>query len=171
MDTVETIPVERLSKVHMDPEHPVPGAGDGMLLSDLPDEAIDSLVRLAGSDSPLLSVEVRHLQGELARPRPEHGVLATLDARFALSAGGPAATPAMGAAVKAHVELVQAAMSGWDSGRDYLNFTQRRERGERFFGAKAFARLQAVKARVDPGDVFRSNHPIRVPATRLRRAA
>jgi FAD/FMN-containing dehydrogenase len=171
MDTVETIPVERLSKVHMDPEHPVPGAGDGMLLSDLPDEAIDSLVRLAGSDSPLLSVEVRHLQGELARPRPEHGVLATLDARFALSAGGPAATPAMGAAVKAHVELVQAAMSGWDSGRDYLNFTQRRERGERFFGAKAFARLQAVKARVDPGDVFRSNHPIRVSATRLRRAA
>ncbi|TML17756.1 MAG: hypothetical protein E6G33_02185 [Actinobacteria bacterium] len=31
--------------------------------------------------------------------------------------------------------------------------------------------LQAVKARVDPLDVFRSNHPIRVPATRLRRAA
>jgi FAD/FMN-containing dehydrogenase len=171
MDTVERIPVERLSKVHMDPEHPVPGAGDGMLLSELPEEAIDSLVRLAGSDSPLLSVEVRHLQGELARPRPEHGVLAALEARFALSAVGVAATPAMGAAVKAHVELVQAAMSRWDAGRDYLNFTQRRERGERFFGPKAFARLQAVKARVDPGDVFRSNHPIRVPATRLRRAA
>jgi FAD/FMN-containing dehydrogenase len=34
MDTVATIPVERLSSVHMDPEHPVPGAGDGMLLSD-----------------------------------------------------------------------------------------------------------------------------------------
>jgi FAD/FMN-containing dehydrogenase len=171
MDTVERIPVERLSKVHMDPEHPVPGAGDGMLLSGLPDEAIHSLVRLAGSDSPLLSVEVRHLQGELARPRPEHGVLAALEARFALSAGGVAATTAVGAAVKAHVELVQAAMSRWDAGRDYLNFTQRRERGERFFGPKAFARLQAVKARVDPGDVFRSNHPIRVPVTRLRRAA
>jgi FAD/FMN-containing dehydrogenase len=171
LDTVETIPVEHLSKVHMDPEQPVPGAGDGMLLSDLPDEAIDSLVRLAGSDSPLLSVEVRHLDGELARPRPQHGVLAALEGRFALSAGGPAATPAIGAAVKAHVELVQAAMSRWDSGRDYLNFTQRRERAERFFGAKAFARLQAVKARVDPGDVFRSNHPVRVPATRLRRVA
>jgi FAD/FMN-containing dehydrogenase len=171
MDTVETIPVERLSEVHMDPEHPVAGAGDGMLLSDLPDEAIDSLVRLAGSDSPLLSVEVRHLQGELARPRPEHGVLAALEARFALSAGAAAATPAMGTAVKAHVELLQAAMFRWDSGRDYLNFTQRRERGERFFGPKAFARLQSVKARVDPDDVFRSNHPIRVPATRGRRAA
>jgi FAD/FMN-containing dehydrogenase len=48
MDTVATIPVEQVSKVHMDPEHPVPGAGDGMLLTDFPEEAIDSIVRLAG---------------------------------------------------------------------------------------------------------------------------
>jgi FAD/FMN-containing dehydrogenase len=171
LDTVETIPVERLTKVHMDPEQPVPGAGDGMLLSDLPEEAIDALAGLAGADSPLLSVEVRHLEGELARPRPEHGALAALDARFAVSVVGPAPTPAIGAAVRAHVELVQAALAPWDSGSDYLNFTQRRERGQRFFGPKAFARLQAVKARVDPHDVFRSNHPIRVRATRVRRAA
>jgi FAD/FMN-containing dehydrogenase len=124
-----------------------------------------------GSDSPLLSVEVRHLEGELARTKPENGVLGAVEARFALFAVGIAATPAMAAAVRAHVELVQAAMARWDSGRDYLNFTERRERGARFFGPKEFARLQAVKAHVDPDDVFRSNHPIRVPATRLRRAA
>jgi FAD/FMN-containing dehydrogenase len=173
LDTVATIPVERLSSVHMDPEHPVPGAGDGMLLSDFPEEAVDSLVATAGADSgsPLLSVEVRHLEGALARPRPGQGALGTLEARFAVFAGGIAATPAMGAAVRAHVELVQAALARWDSGRDYLNFTERRERGQRFFGAKAFARLQAVKSRVDPHDVFRSNHPIRVAGTRLRRAA
>jgi FAD/FMN-containing dehydrogenase len=173
LDTVATIPVEQLSSVHMDPEHPVPGAADGMLLSDFPEEAIDSLVAVAGagSGSPLLSVEVRHLGGELARTRSGHGALGALEARFALFAVGIAATPALGAAVRAHVECLQAAMARWDSGRDYLNFTERRERGERFFGPKAFARLQAVKAKVDPQDVFRSNHPIRVPATRLRRAA
>jgi FAD/FMN-containing dehydrogenase len=173
MDTVATIPVEELSKVHMDPQHRVPSAGDGMLLSDFPDEAIDSLVDVAGagSDSPLLTVEVRHLEGELGRSRPENGALGSVEARFALFAAGMAPTPAMAAAVSAHIELVQAAMARWDSGRDYLNFTDRRERGERFFGPKAFARLQAVKANTDPDDVFRSNHPIRVPATRLRRAA
>jgi FAD/FMN-containing dehydrogenase len=173
MDTVATIPVERLSSVHMDPEHPVPGAGDGMLLSDFPEEAIDTLVAVAGADSgsPLLSVEVRHLEGALARSRPGQGALGTLEARFAMIAVGIAATPAMGAAVRAHVELLRSALARWDSGRDYLNFTTRRERGQRFFGAKAFARLQAVKAKVDPHDVFRSNHPIRVPARRLRRAA
>jgi FAD/FMN-containing dehydrogenase len=173
MDTVATIPVQQLTKVHMDPEHPVPGAGDGMLLSDFPEEAIDSLVSLvgAGSASPLLTVEVRHLEGELARSKPGHGALGALDARFAVFAAGIAATPAMGAAVRAHVELVQAALARWDSGRDYLNFTDRRERGQRLFGPKAFARLQSVKAEVDPQDVFRSNHPIRVPGTRLPRAA
>jgi hypothetical protein len=75
LDTVTTIPVEQLSSVHMDPEHPVPGAGDGMLLADFPEEAIDSLVAVAGADSgsPLLSVEVRHLEGELARARSGQG--------------------------------------------------------------------------------------------------
>jgi FAD/FMN-containing dehydrogenase len=173
IDTVETIPVEQLSKVHMDPKQPVAGAGDGMLLSDFPEEAIESLVNVAGPDSgsPLLSVEVRHLEGELARPKPGNGALPAVEARFALYAVGSAPTPPIAAEVKAHIELVQAALARWDSGRDYLNFTERRERGQRLFGPKAFARLQAVKAQVDPRDVFRSNHPIRVPATRLRRAA
>jgi hypothetical protein len=157
----------------MDPEHPVPGVADGMLLSDFPEEAIDSLVRLAGAGSgpPLLSVEVRHLEGELGRSRPGHGALPALEARFALFAVGIAPTPAMADAARAHIELVHAALGRWDSGRDYLNFTERRERGQRLFGPKAFARLQAVKAKVDPDDVFRSNHPIRMSATRLRRAA
>ena len=123
------------------------------------------------SGSPLLTVEVRHLEGEIARSRPGQGALGSIDARFAMFAAGTAATPAMAAAVRAYVELVHAALARWDSGRDYLNFTERRERGQRFFGPKAFARLQAVKANVDPQDVFRSNHPIRVSASRLRKAA
>ena len=51
MDTFATIPVERLSSLHMDPEHPVPGVADGMLLRDLPEEAIDAIVASAGAGS------------------------------------------------------------------------------------------------------------------------
>jgi FAD/FMN-containing dehydrogenase len=173
MDTFATIPVEQLRKLHMDPEHPVPGAGDGMLLRDFPEEAIDAIVAAAGagSGSPLLSVEVRHLGGALARMQPGHGALATVDAGFAMFAVGITMTPEMGTAVKAHVELVQTALAAWDAGRDYLNFTERRERGERLFGASTYQRLQAVKGSVDPEDVFRSNHPVRLPGGRLRKAA
>jgi FAD/FMN-containing dehydrogenase len=173
MDTFATIPIERLSSLHMDPEHPVPGAGDGMLLRDFPEDAIDAIVAAAGagSGSPLLSVEVRHLGGALGRMQPGHGALATIEAGFALFAVGMAMTPELGAAVRAHIEIVQAALASWDAGRDYLNFTERRERGERLFGSTTYRRLQTVKGKVDPEDVFRSNHPVRPPGGRLRKAA
>ena len=144
-----------------------------MLLDDFPEEAIDAIVAAAGpgSGSPLLSVEVRHLGGALRRAEPGHGALASIEAGFGMFAVGIAMTPEMGAAVGAHVEVVQAALSKWDAGRDYLNFTDRRERAERFYGDLTYRRLEAVKSAVDPEDVFRSNHPIRLPAKRLRKAA
>jgi hypothetical protein len=42
----------------MDPPQPVPAIGDGMLLADLPEGAIEALAGAAGADSgsPLLSV-------------------------------------------------------------------------------------------------------------------
>jgi hypothetical protein len=173
MDTFATIPIARLSSLHMDPEHPVPGAADGMLLRDFPEEAIDAIVAAAGagSGSPLLSVEVRHLGGALGRRQPGHGALATVEAGFAMFAVGVAMTPKLGAAVRAQIEIVQAAIASWDAGRDYLNFTERRERGERLFGGTTYRRLQTVKGKVDPADVFRSNHPVRLPGGRLRKAA
>jgi FAD/FMN-containing dehydrogenase len=173
MDTFATIPVEHLRELHMDPPGPVPGHGDGMLLDDLPEYAIDTLVAVAGAESgsPLISVEVRHLGGAIARRAPGHGALGSIEADFALFAVGMAPTPEMGAAVKAHVERVRAAMSQWDAGRDYLNLTERRESGERLFGPVTYRRLQAVKARVDPDDLFRSNHPVRPAAKALKKAA
>src|SRR3954463_12753756 len=135
LDTFATIPVEELKHLHMDPEHPVPGFGDGMLLSDFNDAAIDALVQVAGANahSPLLSVEVRHGGGALARHAPGAGALPSIDGKFLMFAVGMSPTPEMGAAVQAHVELLQNALARWDSGRAYLNFAEKRERGERLF--------------------------------------
>ena len=84
---------------------------------------------------------------------------------------GMAPTPEAGAAVKAHVELVQNALAPWDAGRAFSNFAMKRERGERLFGDLTYRRLQTVKAAVDPDDVFRSNHPVRLPAAPEARQA
>jgi FAD/FMN-containing dehydrogenase len=162
MDTVATIPVEKLSHLHMDPEHPVPGAGDGMLLEGLTGEAVDTIVAAAGGpESPLLSVEVRHLGGALARRSHEHGALASIDAEFAVFAVGIAATPELKAAVELHVELVQAALEPWDAGRTYMNFAEKRTDGSRLFPELTLRRLMAIKSTYDPTDLIRSNHPIR----------
>jgi hypothetical protein len=45
IDTFATIPTPALSHLHMDPEQPVPGKGDGMLLDELPPHLIDAFVK------------------------------------------------------------------------------------------------------------------------------
>jgi FAD/FMN-containing dehydrogenase len=173
MDTFATIPAQELKRLHMDPEQPVPGAGDGMVLADLNDAAIDALVQTAGagSHSPLLSVELRHAGGALARKAPGGGAVSSIDGNFLLFAVGMAPTSEAGAAVSSRVELVQSALAPWDAGHVFSNFATKRERGERLFGDLTYRRLQTVKAAVDPEDVFRSNHPVRLPAAAEARQA
>ena len=69
IDTFATIPAVALSHLHMDPEHPVPGKGDGMLLADAPDAALDAMIAATDPQqgSALLSSELRQLGGAIAR--------------------------------------------------------------------------------------------------------
>ena len=93
MDTFATIAPTGLAALHKDPPEPVPGAADGMLLDDFPAEAIAALVAITGpgTDSPLVSLEIRHLGGAAGRADPEHGVLSAIDSPYALFAVGMAA--------------------------------------------------------------------------------
>ena len=69
MDTFRVMSMPELSHLHMDPEHPVPGAGDGGMLDVITDETIDVIVEeVVGK--PILSTEIRHYGGVVARPRP-----------------------------------------------------------------------------------------------------
>jgi FAD/FMN-containing dehydrogenase len=162
MDTVAPIPPDSLSELHMDPPQPVPNAGDGMLLSELSAEAVDTLVDIAGpgSGSPLLSVEVRHLGGALAGETTSNGALSSIDAGFALYAVGIAMNAEMKAAVQAHAAKVQDALAEWSAGRSFMNFTERRADPSELFDASTYARLRRVKAEYDPDDVIRGNHSI-----------
>ncbi len=162
LDTIETMPVGALAHLHMDPDHPVPAVSDGVMLAELPAEAVDELVRVAGSDSgsPLLSIEVRHLGGELGRARPEHGALASIDSEYALYAVGMAPTPEAQAAVAAYVKLVDQAMGPWRDQRQCMNMCDTRRDPSTLWDPESYDRLRRIKARVDPGDVIRSSQPV-----------
>jgi hypothetical protein len=162
MDTFATMPVQDLHHLHMDPEQPVPGAADGMLLEDFPPEAVDSLLEVAGAaaSSPLISVEIRHLEGALADPKPTHGALASIEAAFAVFAVGIAPSPEAKAAVHSHIEFLRGALAPWSEGREYLNFTERPTDGRPFYREQAYRRLRRIKAHYDPVEIIRSNHPI-----------
>lgn len=161
-DTIATIPLPELSHLHMDPEEPVPGAADGSVLSRLDDGAIDELDRVAGaqSGSPLLSVEVRHLGGELGRPRAQHGAIASIDGQYVMFAVGITPTPEAHAAVSSHIEVVKQALVPWTARHMYLNFAETNRDARSFWSEQAYARLRRIKANIDPSNRIHANHPI-----------
>ena len=171
MDTFAMVPPVGIAELHMDPPMPVPYTGAGQMLDQLDHAAIDEFVAVAGpgSGSPLVSAEIRHVGGALGRAGDDHGVLTALDCSFLTFGVGMVLDATSYTASREQLELVEQAFSAYRTGREYLNFTETSTDPSRFYRAHAYSRLQAVKARVDPGDVIRSNHPIAVEE--LRKAA
>jgi hypothetical protein len=161
-DTIASISLPELSHLHMDPEQPVPGVGDGMMLGALDPAGIDTFVEVAGAGAafPLLSVELRHLEGELGRARPSNGALASIEASYALYAVGMTPVPELKAPVHAQVQAVKSALSPWAARHMYLNFADTTRSPAQFWTEQAYHRLRRIKAAVDPADLIRSNHPV-----------
>jgi FAD binding domain len=167
IDMFTMAPPIALSHLHMDPEQPVPGIGDHAMLEQLPAEAIDAFVAVAGheSGSPLLAVELRHLGGALSRVTAGAGARSRLEAPYILFAVGVPMTPELGAAIPPRLAQVKAALAPWHAERTYLNFAEGPTDVSTAFGADAFAALRAVKAKYDPRDTIHANHAI-APASR-----
>ena len=172
VDTVGTLPITRLSELHMDPPQPVPAMGDGFALDDLTEEGVEALVELTVG-SPFVSVEVRHMGGALAEATPGHGALDSLDVGFLGFAVGIPVSPEVAEAIEAQIDLLHGRLAPWKSKQMYLNFRERSNGSAEFYRPEVHRRLQAIKARYDTADVIRSNHPIRPSrvktVTRVRR--
>jgi FAD/FMN-containing dehydrogenase len=160
-DTFAMQPPAALSDLHMDPTAPVPYAGAGMLLEELPDAGIDALFAAVGPDSgsKLLAVEIRHDGGAMSRSAPEHGALDVLPGNFLLFAVDVVPDPAALAPTKAALGAMEAAMSPWNAGR-YLNFSDAPDDISVAFPPETVTRLRELKAKYDPENLFHANHPV-----------
>lgn len=163
MDSVGMVPPTELLRLHGDPEDPVPAVGHHTMLGELPAEAIDTLIDVAGADSgsPLIGVELRHLGGELARPSAEHGALGSLDAEFLLFGVGIAGDPDGARAATDRLDEVVEAMEPWSNGNSYLNFAEKSGHDcSTAFGEESYERLQLIRRAADPEGLFVGNHLI-----------
>jgi FAD/FMN-containing dehydrogenase len=162
MDTFAMMPPVGISELHMDPPNPLPYTGSGQMLRRLDHKAIDGFVAVAGpgSGSPLVSAEIRHVGGALQRAEAHHGALATLDSDYLTFGVGVVFDDETYRANKEQLELIERVFARYDTGRQYLNFTEAKTDPATFYRPDAYLRLQAVKAAVDPENVFRANHPI-----------
>jgi hypothetical protein len=162
IDTFAAIPAPALSQLHMDPDQPVPNQGDGVLLTDLPGAAIDVLLALGGPDAqtPLASIEIRHLGGALARHAPGGGAQPAIDARYLAYAAGATPTPELAAVTRARARAVTDALTPWHASYDYYNLSETPAGAHAVLPAASYHRLQQIKASYDPGQAIISARPV-----------
>lgn len=145
------MPVTELGGITAEPTAPSPGISRAELLTRLDDDAAGAL--LADPIAPLLSVQLRHLGGALARYSDSpHGPLTE---PYALYLFGVATDPA---AVTARQRALAAALPV--SGRKPVTFLNPDETVADAFTPAVLTRLRAVKRRHDPDGLVRSNFPV-----------
>ena len=162
MDTFDQIPAPGLSRIHMDPEPPVPALGHHRVIRELPDEAIDAFVGAAGPDagSPLLLAQLHQTGGALGRPAENGGALDKLDADFVMLGIGLSMGPEAAAAVDEGLDRLNEAMDPWAADGGYFNFAERPCEVEAILPEETCKRLAEVKRQWDPDEIIRANHSV-----------
>jgi hypothetical protein len=162
LDTFATVPAAALTQLHQDPPGPVPGSGEGWMLDAFDAAAAEEIVRAAAMDgtAPLISVEVRHLDGALGRPDPNGGVLSHFEASYVMYSVGVAPVPAAVEAIQGRIAAIRSAAAPWLSRSSYFNFAEGRVEGSSLYPAGAYERLTEIRAELDPDGVFRAKHAI-----------
>ena len=130
------------------------------MLTDLTPDGIDALLRAsgAGSGSALLSLEIRHMGGAISRAAQGqrlHGVagrwLRRLRRRHRAGAAGGRRRS------RPSLDATLGALEPWEGSRQLLGWRESKTAPEKLYGA-SLGRLRAIKAEVDPDNLFQANH-------------
>lgn len=163
IDQVDVHPVQAIATVHQDPTEPMPARDEGLLLRELPAQAIDALLAVCGPNTevPLVMVEVRLMGGALARGGGDSAV-GGRDGQFSVFVVGPYPPP-LRAAVDASSAAVLDALRPWSTGGALINFqgfATRPHQVRAAWPAEVRARLDDIKRTWDPDGVFRFAYPV-----------
>jgi FAD/FMN-containing dehydrogenase len=164
LDTFARIPAPALTRIHMDPDEPVPFATATTMLQELDEAALQTMLDDFGADSAttILQFELRQLGGALARPLTGAGALSHLDGAMIAAFIDMVPTPEGAAEAVAGVAAAALRLAPWSSGAAYLNFADGGTVDPKVgYGADAWLRLQRLQAKFDPNGMFLANHPIR----------
>ena len=162
LDTFGRIPAAQLPEMHMDPPGPTPAVSGHAVLGDLDEDAVAVLLAEVGpgADTSLLFAELRHLGGALARVDADGGALDHLPGSYALFCVAVAPTPEAATTGIVDADRVVSALGRWSIASRVLNFTEEPVDTSSGYDADAWARLCAIRDGIDPGGLFRANHPL-----------
>ncbi|HYN69365.1 MAG TPA: FAD-binding oxidoreductase [Candidatus Eisenbacteria bacterium] len=136
-------------------------------ISSLPDAGIEAfLTRGAGSESPVAGVEIVQLGGAISRVGEDDTAFSHRDARFDFLAVSGWEDPAEDDVRIEHVRRAWGAVAPFASQGSYVNNMgdEGNDRVRAAYGDAKYRRLQALKDRYDPDNVFHRNANIRPSA-------
>ena len=162
---VAAMPYTAVDSIHQDPTDPMPVWEKGLLLRELGVESVDRVLALAGpdTDSPLAMVELRLMGGAIGRQPRVPNAVAGRDGAFSVLALGVLAPGIEDAVPHAGTAMLEA-LTPWSTGTALLNWLGAASADEvaHAWTPATYARLQAVKRRVDPSELFRFGHVVRL---------
>jgi FAD/FMN-containing dehydrogenase len=160
MDTFGPVDPAALVRVAGDPEDPAPARGDGFLIDDLTDGAVETIAGLIADNAlaPLVVLELRLLGGAMTRRSDGDGALATLDGAFSVFASGPAFNPEAGAAIAGRIDELRDRLAQWMTPQAVLNAAPGGIDPARAFDAGTWERLRRIQDQFDPDRLILSNH-------------
>jgi hypothetical protein len=162
MGYVGPIRTDEMDSIHMDPVDPMPAWEKGMLITELPAEAVDALLAAAGPqvEIPIFMTEIRLMGGALARQPKVPNAVAGRSGAFAIEVVGPG-IPELAQVVPMVGAGVLRSLEPWKAPETMVNFlgevTGPDEVAEAYPPAIR-ERLREVKRTVDPAGVFSFGH-------------
>lgn len=158
LDTVRRLPILEFGTIHGDPTNAMPVCCGGALLPQWNEDAIGVLLDATGPAVPHV-LELRHLGGALGLPSAVPDAVGNRDAAFSIFTS---AYPGPGfAAGRSAQEALYRRLRPYTGGRSTYNFAAdpsgQPADARDAFDAGMFARLQQIKQRHDPDNLFRGN--------------
>jgi FAD/FMN-containing dehydrogenase len=157
VDTWGMLSPAELVRLHMDPEQPVATVTTSALLNDL--DAAGYRAFAAAAQPPLTVGEIRHLGGALSRVPVGAGSLGSFRGEY-LTMGAGMRTELNRSELDAAVQRFRVAMSPYENGYLYYNFSEASVDTRRFYPDDVYERLRRIRARVDPEGLVVANHSI-----------
>jgi hypothetical protein len=167
MDMFQSMPFSQVAAISADPVDPMPAALTTAWMRELSDEAVDALVKYGlphSSPLPLTLVEIRQAGGAIGRVDPEANAYGNRSASYCLECVGAAPTPEAEQSFRVHSSQLKQEMQSALTGGVYLNFLDQEEAALRVKDAylpETYQRLQEIKAKYDPQNVF--SHGFYIP--------
>jgi FAD/FMN-containing dehydrogenase len=159
LDGVGELPTSMMGVIHSDPTTPLPAWDLGGLLFSADQELATALLAQvgAGTHSPLMIAELRHLGGRAATDVPEGSAAGGRAGRYSFYAIGAPDPSLFEKVLPAAAERFLQAVEPWVSPETNVNFAGRFASREHFASAwppEIFARLESVRRAYDPGGLF-----------------